>query len=95
MLPTHGAVGLLTRLAVCAAIPPVLLATGFVHAAELRQARALRAPACGSARLRAAGRERAVSRPAVSVVMPFAGPRAEAEAALAALAGSTPVPTTS
>ena len=40
-LPTHGALGLLSRLLVCAAIGPALLATGFVHAAELRQARAL------------------------------------------------------
>ncbi len=41
MLPTDGALGLLSRLLVCAAIGPALLATGFVHAAELRQARAL------------------------------------------------------
>jgi len=41
LLPTHGAVGLLSRLAVAAAILPVLLATGFAHPAELRQARIL------------------------------------------------------
>jgi O-antigen/teichoic acid export membrane protein len=41
LLPTHGAVGLLSRLAVLAAIVPVLLATGFAHPAELRQARIL------------------------------------------------------
>ncbi|MFZ0040226.1 MAG: lipopolysaccharide biosynthesis protein [Solirubrobacteraceae bacterium] len=41
LLPTHGAVGLLSRLAVLAAIGPVLLATGFAHPAELRQARIL------------------------------------------------------
>jgi O-antigen/teichoic acid export membrane protein len=41
LLPTHGAVGFLTRLAVFAVIPPALLATGFAHAAELRQARVL------------------------------------------------------
>jgi O-antigen/teichoic acid export membrane protein len=41
LLPTHGAAGLLERLVVCAAIGPALLATGFVHAAELRQARTL------------------------------------------------------
>ncbi len=41
LLPTSGPVGFVTRLAVFAAIPPVLLATGFAHAAELRQARAL------------------------------------------------------
>ena len=41
VLPTHGAVGLLTRLAVFAAIPLVLFVTGFAHRAELRQARAL------------------------------------------------------
>ena len=40
-LPTHGAVGLLARVVVAAAIPAVLLATGFAHGAELRQARAL------------------------------------------------------
>ena len=41
LLPTQGAGGLLLRLAVCAGIAPALLATGFVHAAELRQARTL------------------------------------------------------
>ncbi|MGN6870493.1 MAG: lipopolysaccharide biosynthesis protein [Solirubrobacteraceae bacterium] len=41
LLPTHGVVGLLTRAAVLAAIPPVLLATGFVHRQELEQARTL------------------------------------------------------
>ena len=41
VLPTHGAVGLLSRLAVFAAIPLVLFMTGFAHRAELRQARAL------------------------------------------------------
>jgi len=41
LLPTDGALGLLGRLLVCAAIGPALLATGFVHPAELRQARAL------------------------------------------------------
>jgi O-antigen/teichoic acid export membrane protein len=40
-LPTHGAEGFLLRLLVCAAIGPTLLAVGFVHPAELRQARAL------------------------------------------------------
>jgi O-antigen/teichoic acid export membrane protein len=40
-LPTSGVVGLLARAAVLAAIPAVLLATGFAHPAELRQARAL------------------------------------------------------
>jgi hypothetical protein len=45
LLPAHGAVGLLSRALVTAAIPPVLLATGFAHAAELRQARALLARA--------------------------------------------------
>jgi O-antigen/teichoic acid export membrane protein len=55
LLPTHGALGLLTRLVVLAAIGPVLLATGFAHSAELRQARVLLArarraypPAAGS-----------------------------------------------
>jgi O-antigen/teichoic acid export membrane protein len=41
LLPTHGAVGFLTRAVVFLAIPGVLLATGFAHAAELAQARAL------------------------------------------------------
>ncbi|MGB9184790.1 MAG: lipopolysaccharide biosynthesis protein [Solirubrobacteraceae bacterium] len=40
LAPTHGALGLLTRLAVFAAIPLVLLVTGFAHRAELSQARA-------------------------------------------------------
>jgi O-antigen/teichoic acid export membrane protein len=40
VLPSHGALGLLTRMAVFAAIPFVLLASGFAHRAELRQARA-------------------------------------------------------
>ncbi len=41
LLPTVGAAGLLSRGAVFAAIPAVLLATGFAHPAELRRARAL------------------------------------------------------
>ena len=41
LLPTSGAVGFLARAVVFAIIPPALLATGFAHAAELRQARAL------------------------------------------------------
>jgi len=41
LLPTHGAVGLLSRAAVLAAIPAVLLATRFLHARELEQARVL------------------------------------------------------
>lgn len=44
-LPASGAGGLVARLAVTAAIPVVLLATGFAHPAELRQARALLARA--------------------------------------------------
>jgi hypothetical protein len=40
-LPTQGAVGLLSRALVVAAMPAVLLATGFAHGAELRQARLL------------------------------------------------------
>ena len=43
VLPTHGAVGLLTRLLVALVIPLVLLATGFFHQAELRQLRTLAA----------------------------------------------------
>ncbi|HYB26825.1 MAG TPA: lipopolysaccharide biosynthesis protein [Solirubrobacteraceae bacterium] len=41
LLPTHGAVGFLTRAAVLAAIPLVLMGTGFAHRQELEQARAL------------------------------------------------------
>jgi O-antigen/teichoic acid export membrane protein len=41
LLPTQGAAGLLERLVVCVAIAPALLATGFVHTSELRQARTL------------------------------------------------------
>jgi O-antigen/teichoic acid export membrane protein len=41
VLPTHGAVGLLSRAAVLVAIVPALLATGFAHPAERHQARAL------------------------------------------------------
>ena len=41
LLPTHGAVGFLTRVAVFAAIPLVLYLTGFAHPQELQQARAL------------------------------------------------------
>ena len=41
LLPTHGAAGFLLRLAAIAAIAPALLLVGFVHPAELRQARAL------------------------------------------------------
>ena len=41
LLPTHGAVGFLTRAAVLAAMPLVLLGTGFVHRQELDQARTL------------------------------------------------------
>jgi O-antigen/teichoic acid export membrane protein len=41
LLPTHGAVGFLTRALVLAAMPGVLLATGFAHRRELEQARSL------------------------------------------------------
>lgn len=41
LLPTHGAVGLITRAAAFAAIPPLLFLTGFAHRAELIQFRAL------------------------------------------------------
>ncbi|MGH2876873.1 MAG: lipopolysaccharide biosynthesis protein, partial [Solirubrobacteraceae bacterium] len=44
-LPAAGVVGLLARLCVTAAIPVVLLATGFAHRAELAQAQALLARA--------------------------------------------------
>jgi O-antigen/teichoic acid export membrane protein len=41
LLPTHGAVGFVTRAAVLAAMPGVLLAIGFAHRQELAQARSL------------------------------------------------------
>ncbi len=41
LLPTHGAVGFLARLAAFAAIPPVLFLIGFAHPQELDQARRL------------------------------------------------------
>jgi hypothetical protein len=41
LLPTSGVVGFVTRGLVFVAIGPALLATGFAHAAELRQARDL------------------------------------------------------
>ena len=55
LLPTHGVVGLLTRAAVLAVMPLVLLATGFAHPQELAQARALIARALQARRGRAAG----------------------------------------
>jgi O-antigen/teichoic acid export membrane protein len=45
VLPSHGAVGLISRALVTAVIPLALLATGFAHGAELRQARLLLARA--------------------------------------------------
>jgi O-antigen/teichoic acid export membrane protein len=45
LLPTHGVLGFVTRAAVFAAIPPVLLATGFAHPQELSRLRALLARA--------------------------------------------------
>ncbi len=45
LLPTSGFVGLVSRAAVLAAMPLVLLATGFAHGAEIEQARVLLARA--------------------------------------------------
>ncbi len=45
VLPTHGVVGLLARGLVLVAMPPLLLATGFAHPAEMRQLRLLLARA--------------------------------------------------
>jgi len=45
LLPTSGFVGLVTRAAVLAAMPLVLLATGFTHSEEREQARLLLARA--------------------------------------------------
>jgi O-antigen/teichoic acid export membrane protein len=45
LLPTDGVVGFISRAAVLAAMPGVLLATGFAHRQELAQARALLARA--------------------------------------------------
>jgi O-antigen/teichoic acid export membrane protein len=41
LLPTHGAIGFLTRLAAFLAIPLALLLTGFAHPEETRQVRSL------------------------------------------------------
>jgi O-antigen/teichoic acid export membrane protein len=41
LLPTHGAVGFVTRAAVLLAMPAILYATGFAHPQELHHARAL------------------------------------------------------
>jgi O-antigen/teichoic acid export membrane protein len=41
VLPTHGALGLLTRAAVLLAMPALLLASGFAHPAELQQLKVL------------------------------------------------------
>jgi O-antigen/teichoic acid export membrane protein len=41
LLPTHGAVGCITRLGVFAGIPVALLASGFAHREELQRARSL------------------------------------------------------
>jgi O-antigen/teichoic acid export membrane protein len=49
LLPTHGAVGFLTRLAAFAAIPLVLFLIGFSHPQELAQARRLAKLARGGA----------------------------------------------
>jgi O-antigen/teichoic acid export membrane protein len=51
VLPTHGALGLLTRAAVLLAMPALLLASGFAHPAELRQLKVLlkRVRSAGSA----------------------------------------------
>jgi O-antigen/teichoic acid export membrane protein len=43
LLPTHGFVGFITRLAALCAIPLLLAATGFAHSEELRQLRVLAA----------------------------------------------------
>jgi O-antigen/teichoic acid export membrane protein len=45
LLPTHGAAGLITRLAVLAMAPPALVAVGVVRVGELRALRRLRRPA--------------------------------------------------
>jgi hypothetical protein len=45
LLPTHGAVGLLSRLAVLAAAPPLLVAARVVTPAELRALRRIRSAA--------------------------------------------------
>jgi O-antigen/teichoic acid export membrane protein len=45
LLPTHGAVGLLSRLALLAAAPPLLVAAGVVTPSELRALRRIRSAA--------------------------------------------------
>jgi O-antigen/teichoic acid export membrane protein len=57
LLPTHGLLGFLTRLAAFLVIPPALYMTGFAHAQELAQLRAL------IARLRRFGLSTAESAP--------------------------------
>ncbi len=52
LLPTSGAVGLLTRLAATAAIPVALWLTGFAHRAELERSRGLVAGAVRAGRRR-------------------------------------------
>jgi hypothetical protein len=42
LLPTHGFAGFITRAAAFAAIPAVLLATGFAHPQELSRLRSVR-----------------------------------------------------
>ena len=81
LLPTHGSAGFLSRLVVFAMIPFVLFAIGFAHPQELAHVRRVllrmrsrRPPGSGG-----------VSRPAVSVVMPFAGDEGAAAAAAASL----------
>jgi O-antigen/teichoic acid export membrane protein len=55
LLPTHGFVGFVTRAAVLAAMPLVLLIIGFAHPQEIEQARALAGRAWRAGRGRAAG----------------------------------------
>ena len=55
LLPTHGFVGFVARAAVLAAMPLVLLATGFAHPQEIEQARVLVGRAWRAGRGRAAG----------------------------------------
>jgi O-antigen/teichoic acid export membrane protein len=55
VLPTHGAVGFVTRAAVWVAIPAVLLGTGFAHPQELSGLRALAAHARRAAATSAGG----------------------------------------
>ena len=93
LLPTRGAAGFLSRAAVFAAIPLVLLRDRLRPPPGAPQARALLERA--SPRSAVAGGGRRVSRPTVSVVMPFAGDSSPPRRGARALLELDTVPATS